>query len=886
MVKNKKNKKENITIDDNQILLFNGTLITLNDEQYEGIKKIRAWLESTDKYFVLAGYAGTGKSTCVKKILDESSRNIIVSAPTHKARKVIESTTHHDGKTLHALLGLRPDLDLDDFNPNDPQFAPIASSTINDYGLIVIDEASMINQELFDMILTKTQAGTQILFMGDPAQIPPVGEKESVVFKDDNINCHWLTKIERQNDDNPLSFIYDSLRNNLEMKDDHYERITVLNNDGDGVIFTADKQYFRTSIIEKFKSLECRTSTEFVKVIAWTNAAVKNSNKIIRSNLFSDSAEIIEIGDVLMGYRTVSSEKVYTNIIENSADYRVLKKSNIKTNEYGILGYDTTIIEDFSRDRYSVKNVFIVNTYNFENKHKFAEIHDMLKNEAKQDKNLWKVYYKFRRENLILETIDKFRNGYNRSKFDVITKDLDYGYAITAHKCLSENTDILTINGNIKIKDIKINDLVCVGQGIYERVINKYDSGIKKSFELTTKSGYKIKCSEDHKILDSYNIFKPLKDFNIGEHIPINRNNIDNEMRHNKDLYYYLGLLVADGSYAGNRKRDKYRIDITIGNDDYENIEFIKQYYSDNNINYGITKKSNCVNIYCSNKCWRTKLFDLGLNYNKHSNKSTPLAILNGTYQMKANFISGLFDGDGHISKRGRIILVNVSIKLINEIQNMLLEFGIVSFIRKERQAFKLTIIGTSSNMFKKHISFRLKRKQDVLMLYNSSEKTNIDFIPNKNNIFDIVKKDLFKKNTFFIKNKGLNPQDFKRFPNYVKHLSYGNLNNIIKLYEYNGVEVNETILEIYKKHYFYDEIISIEEIGYEQMYDLEINNIHQYVANGFITHNCQGSTYAHVFVIEDDIENNSLVKERNQIKYVAITRPKYTATILSKKTK
>lgn len=454
----KKKNKKSIKTEDNQLLLLDGTIITFNDEQYEGIKKIRKWLLSNDKYFVLGGYAGTGKTTCVKKILDETSRNVIVSAPTHKARKVIESATNCDGKTLHSLLGLRPDLDLDNFNPNEPQFAPIANSTINDFGFIIIDEASMINQDLFDMILKKTKQGTQILFMGDPAQIPPVGEKESVVFQDNNINSHWLTKIERQDNGNPLIEIYDSLRNNLELEDGHYERKTKLNDEGDGVIFTSDKSEFRSSIIEKYKSLECKTSTEYAKVIAWTNDTVKKSNKLIRTILFGESADIVEVGDILMGYRTVSSEKIYNNIIENAADYRVLKKYDLKTNEYGISGYDVTLIEDFSRDKYSVKTIFIVNTRDFENLHKFAEIHDMLRDQAKQNKELWKIYYNFRRENLILDTINKYRNGNTRSKYDVITKDLDYGYAITAHKCQGSTYQYVfiiesDIDKNSKIKE-------------------------------------------------------------------------------------------------------------------------------------------------------------------------------------------------------------------------------------------------------------------------------------------------------------------------------------------------------------------------------------------------------------------------------------------------
>ena len=48
--------------------------------------------------------------------------------------------------------------------------------------------------------------------------------------------------------------------------------------------------------------------------------------------------------------------------------------------------------------------------------------------------------------------------------------------------------------------------------------------------------------------------------------------------------------------------------------------------------------------------------------------------------------------------------------------------------------------------------------------------------------------------------------------------------------------------------------------------------------------HKSQGSTYSHVFVMENDINANWVLKERNQIKYVALTRPSQTATVLTTK--
>lgn len=872
---------------ENQLRLPTGKIITFNDEQIEGLNKIKHWLKNGQTFFTLAGHAGTGKTTIIKKILEGYYGGVVVSAPTHKAKKVIVNTTGKEGQTLHGLLGLRPDIDLDNFNPNDPKFNPIALPRITDYNFVIIDEASMINQELYDLITKETTGSrTKVLFMGDPAQIPPVGEKESVVFKQSEIEIHQLTKIERQNDTNPLAFVYDALRNNLDKINGGFERKSQMNELGEGIIFTIDKKEFRKAILEKFKSDEFKKDTDFAKVIAWKNETIMASNKVIRNELLGSDTDIIEVGDILMGYRSISDSKQRYNIIENSADYRVVEKSELEENAYGIKGFNVKLREDTANHHFRFQNVFIVDVNDYNNLHLYGQMHDFFRDMGKSNKKMWTKYYDFRRANILMKTIDKYVNGQYRTASDIIVKDMDYGYAITCHKCLSENSNVLTDKGNIKLKEIKIGDYVSIGSGRYESVTNKFDSGIKKSFELITKSGYRIRCSEDHKILDSHNNFKPLKEFSVGEYVPINRNEFRKHIVHSKDINYFLGLLVADGSYAGNRKRDRYRIDLTIGLDDEENVNFVRDFYVENDIKFGFTKKknSNCAQYYNSGKVWRIKLHELGLDYVKGEMKSTPNSILNGTYQMKSNYIAGLFDGDGHISKRGRIILVNNSKKLLLEVQGMLLEFGIISYIRKEKKSYKITIVGTSVEIFRKHVSFRLKRKRDELDKYNPTTKTNIDFIPNKEEIFEIVKSDLKQKNVFLEKNKGLNPQDFKKFPNHVKHLSYENLRGIIQLYEFNNCPLNKRILEIFETYYYYDEIVRIEPVGEEQMYDLEIENIHQYVADGFIVHNSQGSTYSHVFVMENDINNNWVLKERNQIKYVALTRPVMTATVLTTK--
>ena len=430
------NQKVMPDVGDNQLWLPNGKLITFNQEQSTGVVKMKSWLKSTDNTFTLAGYAGTGKSTIVKKILDSYRFGVVVSAPTHKAKKVVMNTTGREGKTLQALLGLRPDVDLDNFNPNDPKFNPIAVAQITDYNFVIIDEASMINLELYEMIQDKTDGSkTKVLYMGDPAQIPPVGEKESVVFNQEiTKNHHQLKKIERQNDTNPLAFIYDALRNNLNRIDGGFNRTTNINELGEGAIFTVDKRKFREAILEKFSSENFKKDTDFAKVIVWKNDTVMMSNQVIRQELFNNHTDIVEIGDVLMGYRTISTENQRMNIIENSADYRVMDKLPLEENSYGIAGYNVNLREELAQGEFKFVDVFIVDANNHDNLHLYAQMHDFFRDMAKSNKKAWKKYYEFRRCNLLMKTIDKYKNGLYRGGSDIIVKDLDYGYAITGHK--------------------------------------------------------------------------------------------------------------------------------------------------------------------------------------------------------------------------------------------------------------------------------------------------------------------------------------------------------------------------------------------------------------------------------------------------------------------
>lgn len=449
---NKQKTYKKSKIEDNLLMLSSGKLITFNDEQYEGVNKIRTWLKSDKTFFTLSGYAGTGKSSIVKKILNEYKRDAVISAPTHKAVKVLKNMTVIEGKTLQSLLGLRVDCDVSEFNPNNPIFNPIALPKLCEASLNIIDEASMINCALFELIKSISDgSNVKILFIGDPAQLPPVGENISVVFTQPDIEIHNLTKVERQQNGNPLLSIYDGLRNNLTNITGGLVKKTNLNEFGEGILFTDNKKEFRNIITEMFKSDEFKKNNDYCRGLAWQNDTITQSNRVVRKAIFGSDSDVIEVDDILMGYREIRTENRMRFIIINSGDYKIMEKSELYENSYGIKGFKVKLRENVGKGNYKFQDVFIVDSNDHDNLHLYADMHDFFCSMGRSNKKMWNKYYDFRRNNLILVTIDKYKNGDKRRKDDIIKKDLDYGYFLTIHKSQGSTYDnVMVIESDIE----------------------------------------------------------------------------------------------------------------------------------------------------------------------------------------------------------------------------------------------------------------------------------------------------------------------------------------------------------------------------------------------------------------------------------------------------
>ena len=399
--------------------------------------------------FILEGFAGTGKSCSIKKLIDSTKLDLVVSAPTHKALKVISKFTGEQGRTLQSLLGLSPNLNVENFDINNLQFDPTGRDEISLYELLIIDEASMINNDLFDYLkLVSKRARVKVIFMGDPDQIPPIGENISKVFTED-IPRYSLTKIERQNDGNPLLTLNDLLRDaNRSLEEVPIE--TSLNSIGEGLeIFNL--QEFREQLALKFCSEEYKKDPLYSKLLTWTNASVRQWNAIIREMRFPEEPSPLVVGDVMMSYSNIGRD--YTGaIIKNSEDYTV-ESVKWDTSPFGIPGYITGLKEVGG---ITVHEIFIVEP-NLAGEFAYLKTHDDLLKKAlsytPRSKNRRKCfsdeYFPFK------ETHSLMRDCTYGSKK---TKDIDYGYAVSCHKAQGStytNTFISepNINKNINIAE-------------------------------------------------------------------------------------------------------------------------------------------------------------------------------------------------------------------------------------------------------------------------------------------------------------------------------------------------------------------------------------------------------------------------------------------------
>src|SRR3974390_204856 len=182
-----------------------------NPEQQAAIDQILQFIADPDpghNFFILSGGAGTGKTFCMSSVqsaLRGSRTSLAFTAPTNKAAKVLKGVVGH-AKTIYSLLGLRIDT-----SGELKQIVAGEYTDLSDVDVIVLDEASLVNKHLIPQLTEHVNDGRlKIIFMGDNAQPPPVGEVSSPIWTEKNVPLAQLLKVERH--DNQILKLVTHLR--------------------------------------------------------------------------------------------------------------------------------------------------------------------------------------------------------------------------------------------------------------------------------------------------------------------------------------------------------------------------------------------------------------------------------------------------------------------------------------------------------------------------------------------------------------------------------------------------------------------------------------------------------------------------------------------------
>lgn len=292
--------------------------IILNDEQHNVYNNLIKFLQSDENELLLIGYAGTGKTTLITKFINDiinkkMVRRIALAAPTHKAVGIIKNklfgnlsgatnntniTKYMDILTIHRLLNYQNYIDNDGNN----YFAKSLVDTNWDiYDVIVIDECSMLNNQIINDILIEIEKNQnkklKIIYVGDPVQLPPVNQKISKIFNREIKKC-YLEKIIRTNNNSIMDLSNHHRKWILSGNDNDIPRLELY--EGDTIIIHENKNVnlWLKNFIDKSKDNNNKDNNI---ILTWTNKKCNLYNDYVRKKIFNkEDLSKYEIGEILI----------------------------------------------------------------------------------------------------------------------------------------------------------------------------------------------------------------------------------------------------------------------------------------------------------------------------------------------------------------------------------------------------------------------------------------------------------------------------------------------------------------------------------------------------------------------------------------------------------
>ncbi|GBR12070.1 ATP-dependent DNA helicase [Gluconobacter frateurii] len=260
-------------------------MVTLTLSQKTALDEIiKAHAEGRPTH-LLTGYAGSGKTTLMQEVARHFLRLKIVTvitAPTHKATAVLRAKVDKDVecRTIQSHLGLQP-------STQGGQTTLVRAKrpqTIPD-GVVIVDECSMISRELMGWIRDLLKY-CFVLFVGDPAQLPPVGEEASPSFSVPS-RSHLETVV-RQAAGNPILEAATVIRQSQGGSVD-WSWVQDARQDSSGLFIPKDVESW---VRKAFTSDAFDADNDSFRYLCWTNHRVHQVNQMVRRWRYGEHIEM------------------------------------------------------------------------------------------------------------------------------------------------------------------------------------------------------------------------------------------------------------------------------------------------------------------------------------------------------------------------------------------------------------------------------------------------------------------------------------------------------------------------------------------------------------------------------------------------------------------
>jgi exodeoxyribonuclease-5 len=394
--------------------------IVLNADQEEALAAMLAFLadpEVADPFFVLTGCAGTGKTTVIRHLLEaQTGYTAILAAPTHKAVGVLDDLAgcapHKDIGTVHSILGLTRRVAPDGTESFGPGHYYLRGLTNTSSPLLVVDECSMIGEELCEHIADAAEClDVRCIFMGDFFQLPPVNEPNSRTFE---IKAGAeLFEVMRHG-----GVLYEQVdRVRKAMQGGYPPEFAESAEDDQGRVAVMERLPWARSFLADVKS------DRRVKALAWRNHTVEQINQWVRRSIYGK-----DVGRWVEGERLVAVDTFTKRAAEGRETTSIALHSE---GECVVRGHKDAVFHKIPC------TIVITDRGNFrviekEHEHVLEAALDQLKIEALRDQK-WQPFFNLR------DSFCKLRPA----------------YATTVHKCQGSTYDTVYVHE----RDLLLNPL-------------------------------------------------------------------------------------------------------------------------------------------------------------------------------------------------------------------------------------------------------------------------------------------------------------------------------------------------------------------------------------------------------------------------------------------